>query len=59
MERDFMKRGYLLPKGCKDLIDVLKLKPNHELKHQLPQHFIPLPSPLPPVWCICDPKTIA
>ncbi|HWV98050.1 MAG TPA: translation initiation factor IF-2 N-terminal domain-containing protein [Candidatus Acidoferrum sp.] len=26
MEYDFMKRGYLLPEGCKDLIDVLKLK---------------------------------
>ncbi len=23
-----MKRGYLLPEGCKDLIDVLKLKPS-------------------------------
>jgi hypothetical protein len=27
MEPDFMERGYLLPKGCKDLIDALKLKP--------------------------------
>src|SRR6266481_3777332 len=27
MDHDFMKRGYLLPEGCKDLIDVLKLKP--------------------------------
>src|SRR6266403_1313852 len=26
MEHDFMKRGYLLPEGCKDLIDVLKSK---------------------------------
>ena len=26
MEHDYMKRGYLLPEGCKDLIDVLKLK---------------------------------
>lgn len=24
MENEFMKRGYLLPSGCKDLIDVLK-----------------------------------
>jgi hypothetical protein len=24
MAEDFMKRGYLLPKGCKDLIDVLQ-----------------------------------
>ena len=26
MESDFMKRGYLLPKGCKDLIHGLKFK---------------------------------
>jgi hypothetical protein len=26
MEHDFMNRGYLLPPGCKDLIDVLNLK---------------------------------
>ena len=25
MEQDFMNRGYLLPPGCKDLIDALKL----------------------------------
>ena len=24
MENEFMKRGYLLPEGCKDLIDVLR-----------------------------------
>jgi hypothetical protein len=30
MENEFMKRGYLLPYGCKDLIDVLKPKgPKH------------------------------
>ena len=23
MDHDFMKRGYLLPEGCKDLIDIL------------------------------------
>jgi hypothetical protein len=28
MENEFMRRGYLLPKGCKDLNDVLKLKQN-------------------------------
>lgn len=33
MENEFMKRGYLLPDGCKDLMDVLKLK---EQKHSLP-----------------------
>jgi hypothetical protein len=26
MENEFMKRGYLLPKGCKDLGDVLMSK---------------------------------
>jgi hypothetical protein len=25
MEQDFMNRGYLLPPGCKDLIDAMKL----------------------------------
>jgi hypothetical protein len=30
MENEFMKRDYLLPDGCKDLMDVLKLK---EQKH--------------------------
>ena len=29
MDYDYTKRSYLLPEGCKDLIDVLKLK--HEL----------------------------
>jgi hypothetical protein len=44
---DFMKRGYLLPEGCKDLIDTLKLKPQHEPKHPSPLH--PAPAPLPPI----------
>jgi hypothetical protein len=26
MENEYMKRGYLLPEGCKDLSDVAKLK---------------------------------
>ena len=30
MENEFMRRGYLLPDGCKDLIDVLGLKTPHE-----------------------------
>jgi hypothetical protein len=30
MDHDFMMRGYLLPEGCKDLIDVFKFKPGHE-----------------------------
>ncbi len=43
-----MKRGYLLPEGCKDLIDALKLKPQHEPKHPSSQHHVSPPS-LPPV----------
>jgi hypothetical protein len=30
MENEFMKRGYLLPEGCKDLSDVAKLIPKEE-----------------------------
>ena len=26
MQNEYMKRGYLLPEGCKDLIDVWKVK---------------------------------
>jgi Translation initiation factor IF-2, N-terminal region len=48
MEHDFMKRGYLLPEGCKDLIDILKLKPHQEPKHPSLQHHVS-PPPLPPV----------
>jgi len=28
MENEYMKRGYLLPKGCKDLTDLVKLENN-------------------------------
>ena len=34
MENEYMKRGYLLPDGCKDLTDVAKLK-------QQPVGFLP------------------
>src|SRR4051812_260583 len=53
MENEFMKRGYLLPQGCKDLIDVLRLRPEPNLRN-LPA-ILPPPSPvhklipLPPV----------
>src|SRR4051794_13627693 len=30
MENEFMKRGYLLPEGCKDLSDVVNLKVKQE-----------------------------
>ena len=64
MEHDYMKRGYLLPEGCKDLIDVLKRKQKrvHYLFPKLPKQFAQLPkgygtmikslkqpAPLPPV----------
>ena len=45
MNYDYSKRGYLLPKGCKDLIDVRKLKDEHTAAPQ--KQFIP--KPLPPV----------
>ena len=44
MEDDFMKRGYLLPEGCKDLIDVLKLKSKGPAppKPRAPQQLPPI-----------------
>lgn len=54
MENEFMKRGYLLPEGCKDLSDVAKLK----LKQNKLSQFVALttmtkmamqPEALPPV----------
>ena len=42
-----MKRGYLLPDGCKDLIDTLKLKPHYEPKHPSPPR--PVPASLPTI----------
>lgn len=44
MENEFMKRGYLLPKGCKDLSDVLKPKAEHMPMTAEP----PVAAPLPP-----------
>ena len=52
MNDDFMKRGYLLPKGCKDLIDV----PEYKKKAKLPS-----PGPLPPItgeMAVRDPMSI-
>ncbi len=34
MNNDYSKRGYLLPEGFKDLIDVLKLKGKTHHRHQ-------------------------
>lgn len=36
MENEFMKRGYLLPDGCKDLIDVLRPAPASFAHDSLP-----------------------
>jgi hypothetical protein len=44
MDDDYMKRGYLLPEGCRDLIDVLKSKVQH--KQKPPPRA---PKPLPPI----------
>ena len=45
MENEFMKRGYLLPKGCKDLSDILK--PKAQPTPAKPQPSSPMP--LPPI----------
>ncbi len=45
MENEYMKRGYLLPEGCKDLIDVSKSKAQHK---PMPTKPSP-PTPLPPI----------
>lgn len=37
-ENNFMSRGYLLPEGCKDLIDVLNL---HHKEQSLEPYFLP------------------
>ena len=47
-----MKRGYLLPEGCKDLMDVLKLR-QHETNYSPLKRPLPLPSAppsLPPIF---------
>ena len=47
MNYDYSKRGYLLPEGCKDLIDVWKLEAQ---KKALEQQQMPKPiAPLPPI----------
>jgi hypothetical protein len=57
MEHDFMKRGYLLPEGCKNLIDVLeksKEPPEHPVLFlELPRLQKPLLfkfNPTKPFW---------
>jgi len=48
MENDYMKRGYLLPKGCKDLNDVLKRKQKRAKRARFP--FPKLHAQLPKGW---------
>ena len=45
MSSDYSKRDYLLPKGCKDLIDVINLQKSQkqELKWQAGESFNQLP----------------
>lgn len=50
MENEFMKRGYLLPDGCKDLSDVAKLKQRRVPDLFVPGLFVPKKFPsLPPI----------
>jgi hypothetical protein len=40
MEPNYTNRGYLLPPGCKDLIDVLNLKAKLSLSPQMQDFFV-------------------
>ncbi len=45
MDPDYSKRDYLLPKGCKDLLDVLNLQPEKAVSQRLrpqPLTFAPI-----------------
>lgn len=45
MNYDYSKRGYLLPKGCKDLIDVWKI----EAQKKALDHQALISAPAPPI----------
>ena len=51
MNYDYSKRGYLLPEGCKDLIDVqkLELEQFEQAWREIQEQRRPKPTPLPPV----------
>src|SRR5688572_22204754 len=52
MHYDYTKRGYLLPNGCKDLIDVLKLHAQRKAREEPVRARPPFTPPavaLPPV----------
>jgi len=42
---DYSKRDYLLPKGCKDLIDAIKLAAAPQVAWHVGYPFIPTPPP--------------
>ena len=45
MSFEHFERGYLLPKGCKDLIDVMRLAPHSKILPKRPQlNSKPIPS---------------
>jgi|ERR1051326_373734 hypothetical protein len=45
MSFEHFERGYLLPKGCKDLIDVMRLSPHSKILIKPPPlHSKPIPS---------------
>jgi hypothetical protein len=49
MENEFMRRGFLLPEGCKDLIDALHLKAELKLRSlsAIPPDSIPFKPIIP------------
>ena len=51
MNYDYSKRDYLLPEGCKDLIDVQKIKLEKALQEWRKRQQLrrPSPTPLPPL----------
>jgi translation initiation factor IF-2 len=49
MNYDYSKRDYLLPEGCKDLIDVQKLEAQKKALEQERTPKPPVPRPLPPI----------
>jgi hypothetical protein len=48
MSFEHFERGYLLPKGCKDLIDVIKLHAMPQPKVFIKPGLPPVPKQLPP-----------
>lgn len=57
MDYDYSKRSYLLPEGCKDLIDALTLKSQQKPKTQLPLQSVLLP-PIIGELIVQEPTTV-